>query len=350
MARARNIKFGFYENDDLAECSVWARYIYPGLWMLADRQGRLEYRPKKIKGELLRFDSQEAEPLLRELEHHGFIDIYEVDGLTYIQIRTFLKHQKPHPRERASVIPAPPPCPNRQKSQPRYDQGEPRYDPAEPRYDLGQTHEAEPVEYQDVDEGEPRYDPDTTLALTSPADVLNPDVLNPEVNTSSIPSGGVEPFARGIDDGNRHVNPPTPPPAKKIDEDLTPASIAVSLIAWERDRGKPPRGTSASHPHVIDLAAQRVSPAELRQAYDLAVADREAASDPAPINAGFVRVFIDKARAPPRPKTDDWQRTDAGITRKAKEVGVRARPGESYVDLKDRVFEAQRHPRPGAMA
>jgi hypothetical protein len=349
MARARNIKFGFYENDDLAECSVWARYIYPGLWMLADRQGRLEYRPKKIKGELLRFDSQEAEPLLRELEHHGFIEIYEVDGHTFIQIVTFLKHQKPHPRERASVIPAPPTSQSRQKSQPRYDQGEPRYDPAEPRPDLGRTHEVEPGEYQDLDVGEPRYDPSTTLALSSPADVLNPDVLNPEVNTSSISSGGVEPFAREVTEENRHVNPPTPPP-QKIDEDLTPANIAVALIGWERERGKPPRGTTASHPHVVDLAALHVSAAELKRAYDLAVADREATSDPAPINAGFVRVFIDKARAPPRPKPDDWQRSDAGITRKAREVGVRARPGDSYDVLKDRVFEALRHPHPGATA
>lgn len=349
MARARNIKFGFYENDDLAECSVWARYIYPGLWMLADRQGRLQYRPKKIKGELLRFDSQDSEPLLRELEQHGFIDIYEVDGQTFIQIKTFLKHQKPHPREKASVIPAPSEGRKVRKTAARYDQGEPRYDPAEPRYDLGQPHEAEPVEYQDVDEGEPRYDPGNTLALTSPADVLNPDVLNPEVNTSSIASGGVEPFAREISEGNQHVNPPTPPP-QKIDENLTPANIAVALIAWERERGKPPRGTTASHPHVIDLAALHVSAAELKRAYDLAVADREAASDPAPINAGFVRVFIDKARAPPRPKPDDWQRSDAGITRKAREVGVRARPGESYDALKDRVFEAQRQHHPGATA
>jgi hypothetical protein len=187
------------------------------------------------------------------------------------------------------------------------------------------------------------------LALSSPADVLNPDVLNPEVNTSSISSGGVEPFAREVCEGNRPVKPPTPPPHPS-DENLTPASIAVALIAWERERGKPPRGTTASHPHVIDLAALHVSAAELKRAYDLAVADRIVAGDPAPINAGFIRVFIDKARAPPRPKPDDWQRSDAGITRKAKEVGVRARPGESYDALRDRVFEAQRHHQPGAAA
>lgn len=107
MARARNIKPGFYKNEDLAECSVWARLIFPGIWMLADREGRLEDRPKRIKGELLPFDSIEVDPLLSELERFGFILRYAVDGIRYIQITKFSEHQAPHVREAASTIPAP---------------------------------------------------------------------------------------------------------------------------------------------------------------------------------------------------------------------------------------------------
>ena len=107
MARARNIKPGFYANEDLAECSIWARFIFPGLWMMADREGRLEYRPMKIKGELLRFDNIDAEPLLAELEHWGFIQIYEVQGRRFIQILKFNEHQHPHFKESESVIPPP---------------------------------------------------------------------------------------------------------------------------------------------------------------------------------------------------------------------------------------------------
>lgn len=107
MARARNIKPGLYKNEDLAECSVWARYIFPGMWMLADREGRLEDRPKRIKGELLPYDSIEVEPLLVELSGKGFIVRYEVDGQRYIQIAKFSEHQAPHVREQASTIPAP---------------------------------------------------------------------------------------------------------------------------------------------------------------------------------------------------------------------------------------------------
>lgn len=107
MARARNIKPGFYANEDLAECSVWARYIFPGLWMLADRAGRIEDRPKRIKGELLRYDNVEVEPLLAELEQRGFIVRYAVDNRQLIQVAAFEKHQNPHHREAPSLLPAP---------------------------------------------------------------------------------------------------------------------------------------------------------------------------------------------------------------------------------------------------
>lgn len=105
MARSRNIKPGLFKNEDLAECSIWARYLFPGLWCIADRDGRLEDRPKRIKGELLAFDTVDVEPLLAELASHDFIARYEVDGQKIIQILTFGKHQNPHFREQPSALP-----------------------------------------------------------------------------------------------------------------------------------------------------------------------------------------------------------------------------------------------------
>jgi hypothetical protein len=107
MSRSRNIKPGFYKNEELAECSIWARFIYPGLWMLADREGRLEDRPKRIKGELLPFDTIEVESLLTELASRNFILRYEANKTRYIQIIAFAVHQSPHYSEKASAIPAP---------------------------------------------------------------------------------------------------------------------------------------------------------------------------------------------------------------------------------------------------
>jgi hypothetical protein len=108
VARARNIKPGFYHNDTLAECSVWARLIFPGLWMMADRQGRLEDRPARIKAALLPYDAQNVDKLLTELHNHGFICRYSIGASKYIQIINFDKHQNPHCKEPVSTIPAPP--------------------------------------------------------------------------------------------------------------------------------------------------------------------------------------------------------------------------------------------------
>ncbi|NRR28873.1 hypothetical protein HSX11_01620 [Oxalobacteraceae bacterium] len=133
MARSRNIKPGLYKNEDLAECSIWARFIFPGLWMLADRAGRLEDRPKRIKGELLAYDSIEIDPLLDELVRFGFILRYEVDGKRFIQICKFAEHQTPHVREQASDIPAPQnyeAC--TEKALPRHDLGNGETSPRSP--------------------------------------------------------------------------------------------------------------------------------------------------------------------------------------------------------------------------
>lgn len=108
MARSRNIKPGFFKNEDLAECDFAARLLFAGLWVLADREGRLEDRPKRIKGELFAYDSVEVEPLLQQLAHHGFIARYEVEGLRVIQVMKFSKHQHPHHKEAPSVLPAMP--------------------------------------------------------------------------------------------------------------------------------------------------------------------------------------------------------------------------------------------------
>jgi hypothetical protein len=108
MSRARNIKPGFCTNEDLAECSVWARLCFALIPMLADREGRLEDRPKRIKGELFRFDNVDVEPLLVELEQHGFIARYAVNGQGLIQILGFRKHQNPHHREPESSLPCHP--------------------------------------------------------------------------------------------------------------------------------------------------------------------------------------------------------------------------------------------------
>ena len=107
MARSRNIKPGFFLNDKLAEVEPLGRLLFAGLWCLADREGRLKDRPKRIKAEVLPYDSCDIDKLLNDLWRHGFIIRYEVDGERFIQVVNFLKHQNPHHKEAKSEIPPP---------------------------------------------------------------------------------------------------------------------------------------------------------------------------------------------------------------------------------------------------
>lgn len=108
MARTRDIKPGFFKNEQLAECSFAARLLFAGLWTLCDREGRLEYRPKRIKAELFPFDAVEIPELAVELNGQKLIVLYEAGGQQYLAIPTFPKHQRPHPKEAQSELPQPP--------------------------------------------------------------------------------------------------------------------------------------------------------------------------------------------------------------------------------------------------
>ena len=107
MARSRNIKPGFFTNDQLGELNPLARILFAGLWCHSDREGRLLDRPKKIKAEILPYDKLDCDELLNTLQASGFIIRYVVDGAKYIQCVNFDKHQNPHVKEQASTIPAP---------------------------------------------------------------------------------------------------------------------------------------------------------------------------------------------------------------------------------------------------
>lgn len=107
MSRARNIKPGFFKNDRLAECDPLARILFAALWCEADREGRLEDRPKRIKAECLPYDDADVDALLGQLERAGFIVRYSIGEARYIAVLNFAKHQNPHVREPASTIPAP---------------------------------------------------------------------------------------------------------------------------------------------------------------------------------------------------------------------------------------------------
>lgn len=105
MARARNIKPGLFSNELLVELPAFDRLAFIGLWCLADREGRLEDRVKRIKIELFPCDDYDVEAGLARLAAAGFISRYQAAGFSVIEIINFQKHQSPHGSEKDSILP-----------------------------------------------------------------------------------------------------------------------------------------------------------------------------------------------------------------------------------------------------
>lgn len=100
MARARNIKPSFFDNDELSENDPLGRLLFIGLWTLADYQGNLEWRSKRIKKQLLAYDECDIDTLAINLDKSGFIRFYSDGENLFVNILNFTKHQNPHKNER----------------------------------------------------------------------------------------------------------------------------------------------------------------------------------------------------------------------------------------------------------
>lgn len=114
MARIRYLKPDFFKDEDIKELPFEARLFYQGLWVQADREGRGEDRPERLKIEIMPYDEVDAEKIMQLLScpkkngKRPFILRYAIDGEKYYQIVNWQKHQKPHKTERESVIPPAP--------------------------------------------------------------------------------------------------------------------------------------------------------------------------------------------------------------------------------------------------
>lgn len=105
MARARTIKPGFFTNDALASLPMATRLLFAGLWTIADRDGRLLDRPRKIKADVMPYDDMDPDQALEQLAAAGFVVRYVADEQHVIEVIHWAKHQNPHPREAPSELP-----------------------------------------------------------------------------------------------------------------------------------------------------------------------------------------------------------------------------------------------------
>ncbi len=105
MARARNIKPGFFKNYDLADAGPLAQILFAGLWCLADREGRLEDKPRLIKAEIFPYYDCDVNGELTKLQRLNLVSRYVASGVGVVQVLNFKKHQTPHNTEKGSTLP-----------------------------------------------------------------------------------------------------------------------------------------------------------------------------------------------------------------------------------------------------
>jgi len=111
MARIRYLKPDFFIDEDLKNIPYEARLFYAGMWCYADKEGRLEDRPERLKVQIMPYDKVDPEKILQMLAVNKstgkpYIIRYSVNGSKYIQILKWDSHQKPHHTEKDSLIPS----------------------------------------------------------------------------------------------------------------------------------------------------------------------------------------------------------------------------------------------------
>lgn len=102
MARSRYIKPGLFENDEFEQLQDpdKGRLLFLATTCLADRNGCLRYRPRRIAAFAWPYRKVDAIPLLREMAKLGFYEVIQDEtGEQFLRITKFLEHQSPHPRE-----------------------------------------------------------------------------------------------------------------------------------------------------------------------------------------------------------------------------------------------------------
>lgn len=112
MSRIRTIKPSFFIDEDLSELTVLTRLLFIGLWTLADSEGRLEDRPKRIRVQIHPYDDGNTDAMLQSLHDAGFIIRYQHGDGKYIQVVNFRKHQRITGKEADTASQIPPPSVN----------------------------------------------------------------------------------------------------------------------------------------------------------------------------------------------------------------------------------------------
>lgn len=290
MARARNIKPKFFQNDELGELHPLARLLFVGMWTVADFKGCLEFRPKRLKTQILPYDDCSIEELASALDKSGFISIYSVQGQQYIKILKFKEHQNPHKNEKDAGSD----CPDIDKKD---------------------------IEISQLKEDGTTLENNGTARASSL--LLNPDSLFPQPD-SRFPQPEEPP------------QPENPEPAHAV----TAADLSIAMRKFGAR-------TQPANPILIALAEQGVTPGTITAACE----EAKKAKPGEEVSLGYVAGILKRwssdaaalkvaGAAAPKSSGGAWWVSDASITAKGLELSLTPNPGERMPDFKTRIQAA----------
>ena len=94
MARIRTIKPDFWTDEEIVELDPLDRLLFIGLWNFCDDQGFIDYRPKKIKMQVLPADDVDLPAAMERLRRASLVDAYDAPSGVVAHIRNWSKHQR----------------------------------------------------------------------------------------------------------------------------------------------------------------------------------------------------------------------------------------------------------------
>jgi len=204
VARIRTIKPEIWSSEQFVDCSRNARLLFIGMFNFADDRGVLKFSARTIRGNVFPMDddvnSQTVLGMIQELIQNGLVGVFESQGVDYLHILTFQKHQrvdKPNPKH-----PPPPKNPAGYKEWSANDLGMTsdlfqEQSPAEGKGREGKGRESSSAAREEFDDGSSNADPPVQDAPTEKP------ITHPPAPPPSTPppdptaSRGVEAIALG---------------------------------------------------------------------------------------------------------------------------------------------------------
>ncbi|MGB0972283.1 MAG: hypothetical protein ACPGVG_15185 [Mycobacterium sp.] len=111
MARIRTIKPEFFQHEGLYEAEdatgLPLRLAFIGLWCQCDKEGRFDWRPRRLKLNILPWDDVDFSRVLDALSTRGFVVKYTSEEEEFGFIPSWRRHQAINNRERESELPEP---------------------------------------------------------------------------------------------------------------------------------------------------------------------------------------------------------------------------------------------------